>query len=65
MQLRRVVVHAKGAGVEELVLAVATAQEPNAEHAGAAGREQVPDRIANDVAVLRLDAEGGLTKRRQ
>ncbi len=39
VQLGGVVVDAEGAGVEELVRPVTTAQEPNAEHAGAASRE--------------------------
>src|SRR5947208_9357086 len=61
MQLRRVVVDAKGTRVEEFVRAVAATPEPDAEHAGAAGREQVPDRVADHVTVLRPNAKGRLT----
>src|SRR6266576_3448459 len=51
-QLRRIVVDAKGAGVQELVRAVATAPESDTEHVCTAGSQQVPDRIAHDVAVF-------------
>src|SRR5205823_2400969 len=37
--------------------AVAAAQQADAEHSCAAGREQVPDGVADDVAARRLDAE--------
>src|SRR6266576_1520913 len=48
-------------GVEaELVQAVATAPESDTEHVCTAGSQQVPDRIAHDVAVFRLDAESRL-----
>ena len=59
VQLGRVVVDAEGARLEELVGAVAAAQEADAEHPRAAGGEEIPDGVADDVAVVRLDAERG------
>ncbi len=56
-QLGSVTVNAKGTGARQLVLAVAAAQQANAEHAGAAGSEQVPDGIADHVAVGGRNAE--------
>src|SRR5207248_9408959 len=56
-QLLRVAVDAVRARARQLVLAVAAAQQADAEHSRAAGREQVPDGVADDVAARRLDAE--------
>ena len=56
-QLGRVAVDAVGAGALELVGAVAAGQQADAEHARAARREQVPDGVADHVAVARLDGE--------
>src|SRR5439155_23992574 len=56
-QLGRVTVDAEGARTCEVILAVATAEQADAEHAGPAGGEQVPDGVADDVAVGGRDAE--------
>ena len=52
-QLLRVSVDAKGAGAGQLVLAVAAAEQADAEHPRPACGEQIPDGIADDVALLR------------
>ena len=57
MQLGGVLIDAEGAGREQLVLSVPAALEPDAEHARPAGGQKVPDRVADDVAVGRLDAQ--------
>ena len=57
MQLGRVLVDAEGAGREQLVLAVPAALKPDAEHARPAGGQQVPDRVADDVAIGGLDSQ--------
>ena len=53
VELGGVVVDAEGAGREELVGAVAAAQEADREHLRAAGGEEIPDGVADDVAVRR------------
>ncbi len=59
MQLGGVVVDTVGAGLQELVGAVPAAQEADREHLRAAGGEEIPDGVADDITVTRLDAEGG------
>src|SRR6266498_2940987 len=56
-QFGGVAVDAEGARTGELVLAVTAAEQADAEHAGAAGGEQIPDGVADDVAVGGRDAE--------
>ena len=57
MELGGVLVHAEGTRGQQLVGPVAAAEEADAEHAGPPGGEEVPDGIADHVAVLRFDAE--------
>src|SRR5262249_9143638 len=47
-------------GAEELIEAVPAAQQTHAEHAGTARRQQVPDGIPDDIAVIRVDSQSGL-----
>src|SRR6202007_2247086 len=47
----------KGPPAQQLAGPVAAAEEADAEHAGPPGGEEVPDGIADHVAVLRFDAE--------
>ena len=56
-RLLRIAVDAKGAGASQLVVAVAAAQQTDAQHARSPGGEQIPDRIADDVALLGWNAE--------
>src|SRR6476661_7172972 len=56
-QLADVAVDAERAGALELRLAVAAAQQADAQHARAPRREQVPDGVADDVALVGLDPE--------
>ena len=52
-----VAVDAEGAGRAQLVLAVPAAQQADAEHPGATRGQQVPHRVADDVALVGGDAE--------
>src|SRR5262249_5805336 len=56
-QLSSVSVDAKRPGADELVLAVAPAEEADAEHVRPAGGEQIPDGVADDVALLGCDSQ--------
>ena len=56
-QLVGIPVDAKRTGAGQFVLAVPSAQKPDAEHVGAAGRQQVPDRVPDDVALVSRYAE--------
>jgi hypothetical protein len=56
-QFGRVAVYAERARAGELIFAIAAAQETDAERARATGREQVPDGVADDVAIDRGNAE--------
>ena len=56
-QLLRVAVDAEGAGGAQLVLAVPAAQQTDAQHPGATCCEEVPHRVADDVALVDRDAE--------
>lgn len=47
-----VAVHAEGAGVVQLLLAVAAGEHADAEHAGPPGTHVVPDGVADDDAIL-------------
>src|SRR5512143_1354013 len=53
-------VDAERAGAEQLVLAIATGQQPDAEHPGASGSEQVPHRVTHHVAIPDRDAKSFL-----
>src|SRR2546425_2532493 len=57
VQLLGIAVHAKRARARQLVFAVAAAQESDAEHLRAPRSEQIPDGVANDVAVVWRHAE--------
>src|SRR5216684_266594 len=57
VQFGGVAVDAIGAGADQLVLAIAAAQHADAQHGGAPGGEEVPDGVADHVAVLGRDAE--------
>jgi hypothetical protein len=57
VQLVDAAVDAERAGPEQLVLAVAAGEDADAEHPGSTGREEVPDRIADDVTVPDRDGE--------
>src|SRR5262245_51740467 len=56
-QVGDVAVHAEGAGVVEFLLAVPAGQDADAQHAGPAGADVVPEGVAHDDAVLRTGAE--------
>jgi hypothetical protein len=56
-QLLRVPVDAKGSGADQLVLAIAAAEEPDAEHLRASCGEQVPYSVPNDVTLLGRDSK--------
>src|SRR6266576_1752811 len=56
-QLGGVSVDAEGAGRGQLVLAVTARQQADAQHPGATRREQVPDGVADHVAIRDLDAK--------
>ncbi len=56
-ELLCIAVNAKGAGACELVVAVAAAQQADAQHASSPRGEQIPDRIADDVALLGWNAD--------
>jgi hypothetical protein len=56
-QLGGVAIDAEGARTEEFVLAVAAGEQADRKHPCAAGGQQVPDRVADDKAVLGIDAE--------
>src|SRR3989475_6903357 len=57
VQVRRVAIDPERAGRRELVPAVAARQQADAQHSGAARREQIPDRIADDIAVANVHAK--------
>src|SRR2546430_3971128 len=56
-ELRRIAIDAKGSGAQQLTLAVAAAQQPNAENARTPRREVIPDRIPDHVALARRNPE--------
>src|SRR5215210_4248228 len=56
-ELGGIAVDAVGAGLQQLVLAVAAGEDADPERSGATGGEQVPDRVADDERVLRVDAQ--------
>jgi hypothetical protein len=57
LQVGGVSVDAKRTRAGQLVLAVTPAQEPDAQHASSPGGEQVPDCVADHIAVLCPDPE--------
>ena len=57
MKVGGVGIDAEGTGLEELVGAVAAAQEADREHRGAAGGEDIPHRVAHHPAVGGLEAQ--------
>jgi hypothetical protein len=56
-QLGCIAIDTESARSRELVLSVAPAQHTDAEHAGAPSGEDIPDGVADDVAVLHFDPE--------
>src|SRR5439155_17305501 len=61
VELLGVPVDTEGAGPGELVLAVAAREHADGEHPGAPRREQIPDRVADHVALRRLGSEAPRT----
>src|SRR5437867_70426 len=61
MQFGRIAVNAEGAGARELVLAVSSAQQSDTQHSRAACGQQIPNRIAHDIAVIDRYAQPLLT----
>src|SRR2546422_2702031 len=57
VQVRGVAIDPERAGRRELVPAVAARQQADAQHSGAARREQIPDRVADDIAVANVHAK--------
>src|SRR5689334_18724283 len=53
-QISRVLVDADGAGVAQLLVAIAAGQQPDAERATARGGEHVPDGVADHDGALDL-----------
>ena len=56
-QLRRVAVDAERAGRAQLVLAIAAAQQADAEHPGTPRCQEVPDGVADDIALVGRNTE--------
>ena len=64
-QLLRIAVHAECAGCAQLVFAIAAAEKADAEHPRSPCRQQVPDRVAHDVALIGRNAEPLLTGQKE
>src|SRR5881394_731502 len=65
MELGGVAIHTQGAGAGELVVAVASAQQADAQHARASRREEIPHVIADHVTYLDLHTEAPLAGEEQ
>src|SRR5437764_7081453 len=65
MQLGGVAIHTERAGAGELVVAVAAAQQADAQHACASCGEEIPHRMADDVTVRDLNAQAPLAGEEQ
>src|SRR5437870_2989394 len=65
MQLGGVAIYTERAGAGELVVAVAAAQQADAQHARASRGEQIPHRIADHVTVSDLNAQAPLAGEEQ
>src|SRR5439155_21635896 len=65
MELGGVAIDTEGAGAGELVVAVASAQQADAQHARASRREEIPHGIADHVTVFDLHAEAPLAGEEQ